>query len=249
MKKNIIKLDESRIKNIIKMSLMEMLGEKKAPEKHLCGYLQMAQQRYGEFSDINLPEGVTPEDLENSDIKKMSNSLKPVDKWYIKAGPAYVIIRPDSKVILNAVIAAQKANPEKKVKVLGDKDSEKTMAEPEVFKSMRQVQDYVEKKYHRDLEFLTKTTKRGREWAYEARMTFVSASYADGPDEVPRELIDKISKWLAPFGFYYEGCKADHDERQWTNYGWHTWRRQGKYGTYDPYQKYLARHMYDDEEW
>ena len=72
------------IKNIIKMSLMEMLGEKKAPEKHLCGYLQMAQQRYGEFSDINLPEGVTPEDLENSDIKKMQNSLKPVDKWYIK---------------------------------------------------------------------------------------------------------------------------------------------------------------------
>lgn len=242
-----IKLSESGMRNMIKQCLLEMVSmEAKKKEESLCPYLQMAKSRYGEFVDQNLPDGLSISDLKSDDIKKMANNLRPDDKWWIKAQDAYIIIKPDSKVVLNAVIAAQKKNPNKRLRNL---EMDAQTGDPVKFSSMRQVQDYVEDKYNRNLEFFTKTTKRGREWVYEARMTFVSASYADGPDEVPRELIDKISKWLAPFGFYYEGCKADHDERQWTNYGWHTWRREGKFGTYDPYQRYLARHMYDDEEW
>ena len=253
MAKKIIRLNESNLIALIKESVRRVLNE---GYDNLCPKLAAVQGRFGGFKQINLPDGVKLSDIENEDVKKITKNPKPEDKYKILLGSGdYAIISPNSQAIikaekeisdreaLRAKIAAKKAG-ETPVNVPFESPQghkERVKAEREVAdrknrtpKSLAQAREWVEKEFGRQLEFDTKRTRRGRDWAYAAHITFVAASYADGPDELSREEIQTISKWLAPLGFFYEGCVADHDERQWTSYGSHTWRRQGQFGTYDP---------------
>lgn len=253
MAKKIIKLNESQLMSLIKESVRRVLSE---GYDNLCSRLAAIQDRFGGFKQINLPDGVKLSDIESEDVKKVTKMPKPEDKYKILLGSGdYVIISPNSPAImkaekeiadrdaLRARIAAKKAGETPREVPFEEPEAhkERVKAEREVAdrknrtpKSLSQAREWVEKEFGRLLEFDTKRTRRGRDWAYAAHVTFVSASYADGPDELSREEIQTITKWLQPLGFFYEGCVADHDERQWTCYGTHTWRRQGRYGTFDP---------------
>ena len=109
---------------------------------------------------------------------------------------------------------------------------------------MKAVQELIEKKYGEYLEYLSTRTRRGRDYVYQARITYTASSYADGPSYVDDEVIEAVSRYLEPFGFYYAGNREDHDERQWSTNGWHVWKR---YGARDPYEAYLMRHGDDDD--
>lgn len=267
MGKNIIRLNESQLRNLIKEAVVRVLNE---GYDNICSMLMAIQNRFGEISQVNLPEGCKLSDIDSADVKKVTPNPKPEDKYTVRLQNGYyAIISPDSPAIIKAEkaiadrdamrakIAAKRAGETPKQVPFESPEDHKVRAKAEredrnrkdmVPKSLSQAREWVEKEFGRYLEFDTKRTRRGRDWAYAAHITFVSASYADGPDELSKDCIQTISKWLAPFDFFYEGCVADHDERQWTNYGTHTWRRQGRFGTYDPTRRYM-RSMYDDYDY
>ena len=268
MGKNIIRLNESQLRNLIKEAVVRVLNE---GYDNICSKLMAIQNRYGDFSQVNIPEGCKLSDIENDDVIKITPNPKD-NKYTIRLSNGnYVVLSPNSPAIvkaekaiaerdaMRAKIAAKRAGETPKVLPYESPEDHKVRVKAEredanrknmTPKSLSQARDWVEKEFGRHLEFETKRTRRGRDWAYAAHITFVSASYADGPDELSRDTIQTITRWLEPLGFYYEGCVADHDERQWTSYGTHTWRRQGRYGTYNPAERAMMRSMYDDfPEW
>jgi hypothetical protein len=271
MAKKIIRLDESKLKAIIMESVKRVLRETR---EDVCNKLIALQNRFGDIQQINLPDGVNLSSIESEDIKKVTSNPSPDAKYSVKLSSGmYVIINPEAPAIVRALqnqqerdILKQKhmdrldaemaAGNVRRVAELSPeehKEAQKLLrqrdrierGDPRAFKSMKQVQDYIMQKYDQDLEFYSKRTRRGREWVYEARITYVSASYADGPSYVPQKCVEDVTRFLEPFGFYYAGNREDNDERQWTSHGWHSWYRQG----YDP-DRALRRSMYDDfPEW
>ena len=271
MAKKIIRLDENRLKAIIMESVKRVLRETR---EDVCNKLIALQNRFGDIQQINLPDGVNLSSIESGDIKKVTSNPSPDAKYSVKLSSGmYVIINPEAPAIVRALqnqqerdILKQKhmdrldaemaAGNVRRVAELSPeehKEAQKLLrqrdrierGDPRAFKSMKQVQDYIMQKYDQDLEFYSKRTRRGREWVYEARITYVSASYADGPSYVPQKCVEDVTRFLEPFGFYYAGNREDNDERQWTSHGWHSWYRQG----YDP-DRALRRSMYDDfPEW
>ena len=265
---NVIKLNESTLMSIIRNSVKRILSEGR---EDVCNKLIALQDRFGDITQINLPDGVNLKDIASEDIKKVTTNPKE-NQYTIKMGtnyPYYAIISPEAPAIVKALQDQQEREilRQKRAKDIEaggarvvpslspeeHKEAQKLLrqrdrierGDPTAFKSMRQVQAYIEQKYGRYLELLSKRTRRGREWVYEARITYTASSYADGPDYVPDECIKKVTEFLRPFGFYYGGCKEDHDERKWSTNGWHSWYREG----YNP-DSYLRRSMYDDfPEW
>lgn len=274
MAKKIVRLDENKVISIIKETVKRILNER---YEDVCGKLMAFQNRFGDIQQINLPDGVKLSDLENEDIKKATMSPKPDDKYNLKlAGGYYVIISPEAPAIVKALQgqkerdilrqrraekldADNKAGNFKRVAELSPEEHKEAQrllrqrdkierGDPTAFKSMRQVQDYIEQKYGEQLEFFTKRTRRGREWVYEARITYIASSYADGPSYVSRECVNDVTRFLAPFGFRYGGNREDHDERQWSTNGWHSWYREG----YDPDREMMRAMMRRgdwDDEW
>ena len=265
----VIRLNEQALYKMIKESVMRVLNE----GYDVCNKLAALQSRFGDISQTNLPQGVSISEISNEDIKKVTSN--PGDNPYsVKlGGNYYVIISPEAPAITaalqkekewnilkqnrrNDIEADSKAGNFQRIGELSPeehKEAQKMLkqrdkierGDPTAFRSMRQVQDYIEQKYGERLEFFSKRTRRGREWVYEARITYVASSYADGPSFVSDECVKAVTNFLRPFGFYYAGNKEDHDERKWSTNGWHTWYREG----YNP-DAYLRRSMYDDfPEW
>ena len=265
----VVKLNNQMLGRLIRECVSRVLNE---AHEDVCTKLQALQGRFGDIKQINLPDSVALRDIQNDDIKKVTSN--PNGEYSVKfSGGMYAMISPEAPAIMKALkdqeereILRQKRGKENdddvkagKFQRVGElspeehKEAQKALrqrdkierGDPTAFKSMRQVQDYIEKKYGEYLEFFTKRTRRGREWVYEARITYVASSYADGPSYVSDECVKKVTEFLRPFGFYYAGCKEDHDERKWSTNGWHTWYREG----YNP-DSYLRRSMYDDyPEW
>ena len=269
----IIKLDEGKLISLIKEGVKRVLKERR---EDVCGKLMAFQNRFGDIQQINLPDGVNLSDISNEDVKKATTNPKPEDKYTVKlSGGYYVVISPESPAIVKALQdqkerdilrqkhaakldADNKAGNFRRLDSLSPeehKEAQKLLrqkekierGDPTAFKSMSQVQRYIEEKYGEHLELLTTRTRRGRDFVYQARITYVASSYADGPSYVPQKCVEDVTRFLEPFGFYYAGNKEDHDERQWSTNGWHVWKRQG---ATDPYERYLRRSMYDDyPEW
>lgn len=273
MSKQIIKLDESKLISLIKETVKRVLKEGR---EDVCNKLIALQNRFGDIQQINLPDGVKLSDIASEDVKKVTTNPGPDAKYNVKlAGGYFAIISPDAPAIVNALQAqkerdilmqkhAAKLDADNKAgnfrrldalspeehkeaqKLLRQKDKIER-GDPTAFKSMSQVQRYIEEKYGEHLELLTTRTRRGRDFVYQARITYVASSYADGPSYVPQKCVEDVTRFLEPFGFYYAGNKEDHDERQWSTNGWHIWKRQG---AVDPYERYLRRSMYNDfPEW
>jgi hypothetical protein len=238
----------------------------------VCNKLIALQNRFGDIHQVNLPDGVNISDIASEDIKKVTANPGPDAKYNVKlANGYYAVISPDAPAIVKGLelqrereILAQKHAKEfdddmkagkfRKIDTLSPeehKEAQKLLrqrdkierGDPTAFKSMSQVQRYIEEKYGEHLELLTTRTRRGRDFVYQARITFVASSYADGPSYVPEACVEDVTRFLEPFGFYYAGCREDHDERQWSTNGWHVWKRQG---AVDPYERYLMRSMSDD---
>ena len=271
MAKKIIRLDESRLKAIIMESVKRVLRETR---EDVCNKLIALQNRFGDIQQINLPDGVNLSSIESEDIKKVTSNPSPDAKYSVKLSSGmYVIINPEAPAIVRALQNQQERDILKQkhmdrldaemaagnVTRVGElspeehREAQKLLrqrdrierGDPRAFKSMKQVQDYIMQKYDQDLEFYSKRTRRGREWVYEARITYVSSSYADGPSYVPEKCVEDVTRFLAPFGFHYAGSRQGHDERQWSTNGWYSWYRDG----YDP-DRALRRSMYDDfPEW
>lgn len=270
MNKKILKLNESNLVAIIKEAVKRVLNEGR---EDVCNKLIALQNRFGNIQQINLPDGVKLSDITNEDVRKVTTNPGPDAKYNVKlAGGYFAIISPDAPAIVNALQAqkerdilmqkhAAKLDADNKAgnfRRLGTlspeehKEAQKLIkqkekierGDPTAFKSMAQVKRYIEEKYGEELEFLTTRTRRGRDFVYQARITYVASSYADGPSYVSRKCVEDVTRFLEPFGFYYAGNKEDHDERQWSTNGWHVWKRQG---AVDPYERYLMRNMYNDE--
>ena len=209
----------------------------------------------------SMGDGVRPGDIADEDIQKITTNPSRDDKYNIKLSSGYyVVISPEADCIKRANDnAARKeelrnqrqaeidTTPISKTKEIPfqtpeeHREQEKMKRAAErgpVFRSMKQVQEYIEDKYDEHLEFLTTRTRRGRDYVYQARITYIASSYADGPSHVDDEVVEAVTKYLEPFGFYYAGNREDHDERQWSTNGWHVWKRQG---ASDPYERYLMR--------
>ena len=268
MAKKIVKLNESQLMTLVKEAVKRVIKESR---EDVCNKLIALQSRFGDIQQINLPDGVDIRNIGNEDIKKVTSNPSPeTGKYSVKLSSGmYVIISPDAPAILRAeqnrkerdilrqkhmdkidtdttagnVTRVAELSPEEHreaQKLLRQRDRIER-GDPTAFKSMKQVQDYIEQKYGEHLEFFSKRTRRGREWVYEARITYVASSYADGPMPASEECVNAVTNFLRPFGFHYAGCRENHDERQWSNNGWHMWYRDG----YDP-DAYLRRSMYDD---
>ena len=266
-----IRLDENRLKAIIMESVNRVLRETR---EDVCNKLIALQNRFGDIRQINLPDGVNISSIESEDIKKVTSNPGPDAKYSVKlSSGTYVIINPEAPAIVMAlqnqqerdilkqrhmdkidadmaagnVTRVAELSPEEHreaQRLLRQRDRIES-GDPRAFKSMKQVQDYLRQKYGEYLELLSRKTRRGREWVYEARITYVSSSYADGPSYVPEKCVEDVTRFLAPFGFYYAGNREDNDERQWTSHGWHSWYREG----YDS-DRALRRSMYNDfPEW
>jgi hypothetical protein len=257
-----IKLESKDLRRMINEAIKRVLRE------GIIDTLQPRLQRIvksgklgGEIMQSNLPDGVRPGDIADEDIQKITTNPSRDDKYNIKLSSGYyVVISPEAECIKRANDnAARKeelrnqrqaeidATPISKTKEIPfqtpeeHKEQEKMKRAAErgpVFRSMKQVQEYIEDKYGEYLEFLTTRTRRGREYVYQARITYVASSYADGPSHVDDEVVEAVTKYLEPFGFYYAGNREDHDERQWSTNGWHVWKRKG---ATDPYERYLMR--------
>lgn len=270
MAKKIIRLDEGRLRAIIMESVKRVLRETR---EDVCNKLIALQNRFGDIQQINLPDGVNIRSIESEDIKKVTSNPSPDAKYSVKLSSGmYVIINPEAPAIVRAlqnrqerdilkqkhmdkidadmaagnITRAPELSPEEHreaQKLLRQRDRIEK-GDPRAFKSMKQVQDYIMQKYDQNLEFYTKRTRRGREWVYEARITYISASYADGPSYVPEKCVEDVTKFLAPFGFHYAGNWENNDERQWTSHGWHTWHRDG----YNPDREIMG-YAADPGEW
>lgn len=262
-----MKLNEKQVKNIVRNSMIREAVKRVTKRlisegaEYLCPKLEAMRGRFGKIvpGGEKLPAGVSVSSLTDDDIRKVTKNLKPEHEYYIELeGGNYVLLSPEGPAVSNAKAAAEKEAKRAGRMAFGAlKDDGEEMdfhdiPDPVSFPSMSAVQKFVEKKYGRYIEFDYKQTKRGRLWAYAATLSFTSMSYANGPDEVSRDLIEKISKWLRPFGFFYEGCSADRDERKWECFGTHVWRRQGQFGTYDPTRRRHSnwedeyQHFWDD---
>lgn len=265
----VVKIGHKQLSRMINEAVRRVIAE---AYDDVCTKLQALQNRFGDIKQINLPDSVALKDIQNDDIKKVTSN--PNGEYSVKfSSGMYAMISPEAPAIvmalqnqqerdilkqkhmdrLDAEMAAGNVTRVAELSPEEHKEAQKALrqrdkierGEPGAFKSMKQVQEYIEKKYGEYLEFFTKRTRRGREWVYEARITYVASSYADGPSYVSDECVKKVTEFLRPFGFYYAGCKEDHDERQWSTNGWHTWYREG----YNP-DSYLRRSMYDDyPEW
>ena len=260
---NVIKLNNRDLGRLIKECVARVLNE---GYEGLCSKLTAYQKKFGDIRQRNLPDGVAVTDISNEDIVRLTTDPKREDKYTIKfANGYYAVISPDSETIVNAEkrkadfedmkarreaeIAAMPVSQLKQIPYeTPEETKEKRKKERERergFSSMKKVQEYIEEKYGEHLELLTVRTRRGREFVYQARITFVASSYADGPSYVEDECIEDVTKYLEPFGFYYAGSREDHDERQWSTNGWHVWKRRG---AIDPYERYLMRQD-DEDEW
>ncbi len=222
----------------------------------------------GDMIQITLPKGVRPEDIADEDIQRITPTPSKDDKYTIKLSSGYyVVISPEAECIKRSQDSAAErderkrrrqaeidAQPISQIKQIPYKSPEEHKEELKVkrnaekkpvFKSMKQVQNYIEEEYGEHLELLSKRTRRGRDYVYQARITYVASSYADGPSHVSDDVIEKVTELLEPFGFYYAGNREDHDERQYSTNGWHVWKRQD---ASDPYERYLMRQA-REEEW
>ena len=261
----VVKLNSQDLGKIIRECVERVLNE---GFDNVCSKLVAIQKKLGDIRQINLPNAVSVKDIKNEDIVRITKTPNPDEKYSVKLSSGfYVIISPESEAVSMAQkaeddFAAAKAKREAEIEATPiTKAQEVPYQSPEdhkeelrakraaergpVFRSMKQVQDYIEEKYGEHLEFLTTRTRRGRDFVYQARITYVASSYADGPSYVPDEVVKKVTELLEPFGFYYAGNVEDHDERQYSTNGWHKWMRRG---ARDPYETYLMRHA-DDEEW
>lgn len=257
-----IKLESKDIKNMISEAIKRVIKE------GIIDTLQPRLQRIvkssklgGDILQSNLPDGVRPGDITDGDIQKITTNPSRDDKYNIKLSSGYyIVVSPEAECIKRANDSAARreelrnqkqaeidATPISKTKEIPfqtpeeHKEELKAKREAErgpVFKSMKQVQEYIEDKYDENLEFLTTTTRRGRKFVYQARMYYVAASYADGPSHIGDDVIEAVTKYLEPFGFYYAGNREEHDERQWSNAGWHVWKR---HGATDPYEREMMR--------
>lgn len=257
-----IKLESKDLRHMINEAVKRVLRE------GIIDTLQPRLQRIvksgklgGEIMQSNLPDGVRPGDIADEDIQKITTNPSRDDKYNIKLSSGYyVVISPEADCIKRANDnAARKeelrnqrqaeidTTPISKTKEIPfqtpeeHREQEKMKRAAErgpVFRSMKQVQEYIEDKYDEHLEFLTTRTRRGRDYVYQARITYIASSYADGPSHVDDEVVEAVTKYLEPFGFYYAGNREDHDERQWSTNGWHVWKRKG---ATDPYERYLMR--------
>jgi hypothetical protein len=260
----VVKLNSNDLGNIIRECVERVLNESLVDA--VCPKLATRIKKFGDVKQINLPDGINITLLKDEDIdSKLTKS--PSTEFSIKLASGYYVgIVPTSESLLNALDSRKKdaearerrraeieAEPISQAKEIPfqtpeeHKEQEKMRRAAErgpVFKSMKQVQDYIEEKYGEHLEFLTTRTRRGRDFVYQARITYIASSYADGPSHVDDEVVEAVTKYLEPFGFYYAGNREDHDERQWSTNGWHVWKREG---ASDPYERYLMRHADDPE--
>ena len=257
-----MKITESQLKQIIMEAAKKSLQEMRSG---LCSKLMAIQSKFGDISQINLPEGAKIEDVKNEDIIKITKNPSPEENYNVKLSSGYyLIISPESETVKNGLAMSQQRNdliakrkelaskPVTRDEVIPTEDPEvareRKRREREIekgFGSMKKVQDYIEEKYGQYLEFLTTRTRSGHDFVYQARISFISASYADGPSDVPQEVIDAVTKYLEPFGFYYAGVHGSSDEREFTSTGWYAWKRSG---AVDPYERYMMRQAYSDSE-
>ena len=261
----IVKLNSSDLNNLIRECVERVLNE---GYNGLCSKLTAIQNKLGDIAQINLPERASIKDIKNEDIVRITKNPNPDEKYTIKLSNGYyVIVSPESEAIVNAnkeenewaelkrqreaEIDAEPVSQAKQIPYqTPEEHKEELRAKREaergpVFRSMKQVQDYIEEKYGEHLEFLTTRTRRGRDYVYQARITYLASSYADGPSHVDDEVVKDVTKYLEPFGFYYAGNREDHDERQWSTNGWHVWKR---HGASDPYERHMMRQARDEME-
>ena len=261
----IVKLDNRDLTNLIRECVERVLNESLVDA--VCPRLASRIKKFGDVKQVNLPDGINITTLKDEDIDSKLTKT-PTTEFSIKLASGYYVgIVPSSEGLLNALDSISKradAIEKRKAEIEAEpisqakqvpfqtpeehKEQEKANRAAErgpVFKSMKQVQNYIEEKYGEYLELLTTRTRRGREYVYQARITYVASSYADGPSYVDDEVVEAVTKYLEPFGFYYAGNREDHDERQYSTNGWHVWKR---HGASDPYERYLMRHA-DDEEY
>jgi hypothetical protein len=261
----IIKLNGNVLGKLIRECVEKVLNEGLVDS--VCPKLAARIKKFGDVRQVNLPNGIGITSLKDEDIDSKLTKA-PTTEFSIKLASGYYVgVVPTSEGLLNILDCRKKdaearerrraeieAEPISRAKEIPfqtpekHKEQEKMKRASErgpVFKSMKQVQNYIEEKYGEHLEFLTTRTRRGRDYVYQARITYIASSYADGPSHVDDEVVEAVTKYLEPFGFYYAGNREDHDERQWSTNGWHVWKRQG---ASDPYERYLMRHA-DDQEY
>ena len=257
-----VKLEAKDLKRMINEAVKRLLKE------GVIDTLQPRLQRIvksgklgGDIMQVNLPDGVKPGDIADGDIQKITLDPSKDDKYNIKLSSGYyIVVSPEAECVKRANDDASKreelrrqrqaeidATPISKAEEIPFQTPEEYKEELKakrkaergpVFRSMKQVREYIELKYDEHLEFLTTRTRRGRDFVYQARMYYVAASYADGPSHVAKDCVDEVTELLKPFGFYYAGNRKEHDERQWSNPGWHVWKRQG---ATDPYEREMMR--------
>lgn len=255
MKENIIKLNEDQLCGLIKESVRRMML--KEGREGLCSKLTAIENKLGEISTVTLP--VDLRDIKNEDIVKITKTPDASEAKYsvkLKTG-YYVIISPEAGAIKHAEdMAAADAERRKQraddiangrvnVEFLKEPTPEEIAKKKEERrlkevgpKSVAQVQKYIEEKYGQDLEILTSKTRRGWDFIYQVRLTFIAASYAEGPSEVPEGVVEEVTRLLEPLGFHYAGVHGSTDEREWTSLGWYRWDRDG---AVDPYEASLWR--------
>lgn len=266
--RNTVRLNFNDIKHMINEAVKKVLSE--GIEDTLQPRLQRivkSSKLGGDILQVNLPSGMRPKDVKDDDIAKITTSPSKDDQYTIKLSSGYyIIISPNSETVKSFVdknnekeellkqrraeIEATPISKEMELPFVSPEEfKEKKAKERKIekgFKSMKEVQEYIEEKYGEYLEFLTTRTRRGRQYVYQARITYLASSYADGPSHVDDEVVKDVTKYLEPFGFYYAGNHEDHDERQWSTNGWHVWKRRG---ATDPYEAYLMRQARHEMEY
>lgn len=240
MGKKVIKLNESQLQQLIIESVKKVLNEEKY-DKRGFGVESGRHRDTGKKRDPEGydrlgfdREGYDREGFNQAGYNREGFNKKGFDKeGFNKEGFNNKGINRDGLSMED--MGTEK--PKKPVKV-------PTVLQPSRQNSMVSIQRYIEQKYGEHLQFHSKRTRRGREWVYEAQLTYISASYADGPQHVSKDAIEEITNLLYPLGFYYAGATEDNDERQWTNYGRHKWYREG----YNPYRSSYDREFNQDWE-
>jgi hypothetical protein len=259
----VVKLNSRDLGKLIRECVERVLNE--GFENDVCPKLAARIKRFGDIRQINLPDRLNVRDLEDEDIDNRL-SKEPKTEYSIKLASGYYVgVVPTSEKAKNklglikqdaaarerrkAEVDAEPLSQAKRIPFqTPEEHAEEVKAngspeKPLRFRSMKQVQNYIQEKYGQYLEFLTTRTRSGRDFVYQARITYIASSYADGPSYVGDDVVEKVTELLKPFGFYYAGNKEDHDERQWSTNGWHVWKREG---AVDPYERWLMRQAYDE---
>ena len=174
-----IRLESADLKKIISEAVIRILKE------GITDTLQPRLQKIvksskigGDIRQINLPNNVQLSSIADGDIERITTNPSKEDKYYIKLSSGYyVVISPDAECIRRANDSAAKweklkkereaeidATPISQVKEVPfqtpeeHKEQEKMKRAAErgpVFKSMKQVQEYIEDKYGEHLELLS----------------------------------------------------------------------------------------------